>query len=142
VVSVFYCDSSALLKRTLSEPESIRFVDAMDLWLDLGHVFVTSVLTVAECERALRARRARSGSQLVDVVAIDEAMTEALSGVAILDITRPIIHLAGKLGPQQLRTLDAIHLATAHHHQVQAMVTYGDRLALSSEFIGIPALRP
>jgi predicted nucleic acid-binding protein len=47
------------------------------------------------------------------------------------------------MGPAALRTLDAIHLATALElGPIDAFVTYDDRLAEAARGIGLPVVRP
>jgi predicted nucleic acid-binding protein len=50
----------------------------------------------------------------------------------------------GDIGPAWLRTLDAIHLASALQvlPALDAFVTYDDRLAAAARSLGLPVVRP
>ena len=51
---------------------------------------------------------------------------------------------ASRLTPAGLRTLDAVHLATALaiRSDLDAFVTYDDRLAEAARAVGLPVVRP
>ena len=69
---------------------------------------------------------------------------EFLAIVERIDISRGIISIATQLAPEvSLRSLDAIHLATALAiPQAVEMVTYDQRLADACQQSGIPVLAP
>ena len=56
----------------------------------------------------------------------------------------PILHLAGTIGPPRLRSLDAIHLASALSigDDPEAFVTYDERLAEAAREAGLNVLMP
>ncbi|CAN5222870.1 type II toxin-antitoxin system VapC family toxin [soil metagenome] len=122
-----YADSSALIKRAVEEAGS----DALDAYLDEHFagcdVIVASSLASVEVSRALRALRHAVGGAIDE--AIDEAIETALSGVGVRPITDDVISVARRIAPPVLRTLDAIHLATAILLDVDRVLTYYDRLA-------------
>jgi predicted nucleic acid-binding protein len=64
--------------------------------------------------------------------------------VEVIDLDRAIAGVAATVGQPGLRTLDAIHLATAISllPDLDAFVTYDDRLAQAARTIGLPVLRP
>ncbi len=64
----------------------------------------------------------------MDLVAIDDRMLDA----------------AGVLEPAILRTLDAIHVATALSigDDLEAVVTYDDRMADAARLLGLPTTSP
>ncbi len=70
----------------------------------------------------------REGLRRVDLVAIDGRILDA----------------AGTLAPQVLRTLDAIHLATAvaMGDDLDAIVTYDDRMVDAARVMGLPTATP
>lgn len=124
---IVYVDSGALIKRVVAEPES----DALDLAL-AGHVanadvLVSSSLAWVEVERALRS--IVSAEPHFDV---GESARVAMSGVAERVIGADVVSLARRIEPPVLRTLDAIHLATAVLLDVDVVVTYDDRLAAAA----------
>lgn len=55
-----------------------------------------------------------------------------------------IARAAGDLAPFSLRTLDAIHLASAlaRGPELDAFLTYDDRLAEAARSLGLPVVRP
>lgn len=71
-----------------------------------------------------------------------ELVNEALQGVNIVPMTEPILHHSGVLPHRQLRTLDAIHLATAIAIEARTMMTYDDRLAEAATAEGLLVVSP
>lgn len=100
-MTLVYCDSSALVKLVVEEPES----DALQCWL-LGQpdlVLVSSAVARTEVIRAVRR---------VDVDATADAL-ELLESVAVVQLDPPVADAAGRLDPASLRSPDALHLASA-----------------------------
>ena len=124
---IVYVDSSALIKRVVAEPES----EGLDLAL-AGHVadqdvLVSSSLAWVEVERALRS--IVSADLRFDV---GESARVAMSGIAERVIGADVVSLARRIEPPVLRTLDAIHLATAVLLDADLVITYDDRLAAAA----------
>jgi len=69
---------------------------------------------------------------------------EVLEGVALVPLDDAILRGAGDLSPAGLRTLDAIHLATALSlaEDVTTLVTYDERLAEAAAAAGIAVTAP
>ena len=112
-----YLDSSALVKLAVAEPESA----ALRRWLRRREPLLTSALARTEVARALKP----FGTEAI------ERGEAVLRRVAIIRISDRVLRLAGTMEPQQLRSLDAIHLATAQlaGASLRALVTYDDRMA-------------
>jgi uncharacterized protein len=78
----------------------------------------------------------------------DEAVAtarEVLARLDLVDVSRELLERAGTLaGGQRLRTLDAIHVATASvaGDRLEALVTYDERMAQAAAAIGLPVERP
>jgi uncharacterized protein len=127
---VVYLDASALVKLVVEEAETAALVTYLADRPDR----VTSILARVEVARAL-------GRVGVDQQARLEAVIEALTVVGLGD---DIAARAGQVGPPALRTLDAIHLATALElgADLAALVTYDGRLADSARALGIPVAAP
>ena len=72
------------------------------------------------------------------------AVAETFAHVNVLDLDRRIIEHAARLGPATLRTLDAIHLATALQlgPELRSFVTYDRRLAAAARDAGLPVASP
>lgn len=117
-----YFDSSALIKRVIAEEESGDLVDFLDTRHSEGDLLVSSSLAWIEVSRAVLAR-VKSPTGAGDL--IDAAM----SGVDERLLTSDVVSVARRIEPLVLRSLDAIHLATAVLIDVDLVVTYDDRLA-------------
>jgi predicted nucleic acid-binding protein len=61
-----------------------------------------------------------------------------------VELDAEVGHLASAVGPANVRTLDAIHLATGVllRPDLDAFVTYDDRLAEAARLVGLPVVRP
>lgn len=129
---MIYLDTSAFLKTVLDEPESAAlgsYLQAIE-----EPEFVSSSLLAVEARRgALRSRRARLPR--VDL---------ALARVTLLAVSASVIENASSLPDPFLRSLDAIHLATALliRDDVDALLTYDDRLAAAARSRGIEVAAP
>jgi len=131
-VSAVYLDASALVKLVVREPESVALMEFLREHPDR----VSSALALAEVPRALR--RARFGA------AERRRAREVLARVALVDIDRRALAAAAAIEPPTVRTLDAIHLATALalREDLAALVTYDRRLAVAAERADLPVQAP
>jgi predicted nucleic acid-binding protein len=94
---------------------------------------VSSELAEVEFARAIRRVHTTAESQ----VAI------AVGGLSLLPLNDPIRRLAGTLGPASLRTLDAVHLATAlTFGEFDEMIAYDQRLIDAARNHGLAVLSP
>lgn len=126
-----YLDTSAIVKLVINEPESralmgfLRGLDAQP---------ATSVITEVECFRAV----SRVSPALRDDVA------SALRGFVILPLSASIRARAALLDPPSMRSLDAIHLATAAETRshLSCIVSYDGRLNDSARALGLPVEVP
>lgn len=125
-------DTSALLKTVHVESESSALNAYLDEVTDEGTVLVTSSITIVELERALRARVERVGPT-PGGPPLRESVNWALAGLVELRVTATVIRLARWLGPPLLRSLDAIHLASALLDGADGIVTYDRRLAEAAQ---------
>jgi predicted nucleic acid-binding protein len=125
-----YVDSSALVKLAAREPESA----ALRRYLARRRPLVSSALARTEVMRALlplgseAARRGR----------------EVLARVELLRVNDRILDAAGDMVPSDLRSLDAIHLASAEAlgSYLRGFVTYDERLANAAAGRGLRVVRP
>lgn len=125
-----YVDSSAIVKLAVREPESA----ALRRYLQRKRPLVSSALARAEVLRAL-------------LPAGEEAVARGRSVLRRFDLIRlndRILNAAGLLLPTGLRTLDAIHLATARQlgDEVQALVTYDGRMAEAARQLDYRIVNP
>jgi predicted nucleic acid-binding protein len=125
-----YLDSSALVKLAVREPES----DALRRYLRRRRPLVSSALARTEVVRAL----APLGPDAVD------RGRDVLARVDLLRISDRVLDAAGLLVPPDLRSLDAIHLASAEQFgsDLRAFVTYDERLASAASSRMLPVIRP
>ena len=113
---VWYLDTSAFLKLLTTERESA----AMRTWF-LSHDSVWS-------SQLLRTEAIRAGSRLgIDA----EVIEDALETVSLVLPSVATFFVAGQLPPLSLRSLDALHLATAMEigDDLEGIVAYDERLA-------------
>ena len=130
---MLYLDSSALVKLVREEPES----DALATWLDerTPTPWVASALVEIELVRALR----RTDPRLLAEV------PSLMARVARYDIDPVVRDAAAAYPDPMLRSLDAIHLATAaviFGVQHTTFVTYDDRLARAARDTGLAVAAP
>jgi predicted nucleic acid-binding protein len=127
-----YLDSSALLKLVLPERESAAVREELAKWPD----WVTGWLSAIECQRAVR----RAGGN----ASVRARMDHVLATCTLLRVDEPTLRLAETIGPLDLRSLDAIHLACALSigDYPGAFVTYDGRLASAAREIGLNVLSP
>lgn len=104
--AVEYLDASALIKLVAEEPES----QALVAFLGPKDQQVSSELALAEGPRAIRRI---TGEDHVLRRRLLADLDHALSAVALLSVDLRVLRAAGRLESVPLRTLDAIHLATA-----------------------------
>jgi predicted nucleic acid-binding protein len=128
---MIYLDTSAALKLVIPEPETA----ALELWI------------------AEHASLARASSRLLRIEMLRAVSRHAphridraniiLSGVVLLsmDDAAPTAEI---IGDPTLRSLDAIHLATAHglRTALTAFVTYDKRLITSATALNLPVESP
>ncbi len=126
---IAYVDASAMAKLVLEEPES----PAMMRWYAESDQLISSRIGVIETRRATM-RHVSDPAQLEIV----------LASITVVEIDAAIAQGAARVGPLGLRTLDAIHLATAlaAGADLSAFVTYDDRLADAARMLGLPVVRP
>ena len=103
---VAYLDSSVLLRHILLGEEPIRHA------LEFPRV-VSSELIEIECRRVLH--RCRLTGELTDetLTVARERLDEVLAGIDLLEMSRQIKQRAMGPFPVNVRTLDALHVATA-----------------------------
>ncbi len=125
-----YVDSSALVKLVVREAESI----ALLRYLQRHRPLVSSALARTEVLRALlplgrqAIERGRDVLMRIDMARVNDAVLEA----------------AGILLPVNLRSLDAIHLATAQQlsTDLARIVTYDERMAVAARALGFRVVSP
>ena len=125
-----YLDTPAFIKLVRSEPES----SALRAEIALGDALVSSALLAVEGRRAA----ARYGS-----LALARARA-ALVTITLLPLDDATLEIATELEPPQLRSLDALHLATATSlgEELGHLFCYDLRLGAAAAGLGIDVRRP
>jgi predicted nucleic acid-binding protein len=134
-----YLDSSALIKRAVPESESAALATQLDAYHANGADLWTSVLGGIEVSRILQGKLPQLGYVQEH---LPEAIDFALSGVAEQPITDQVAAYARWIGPSTLRSLDAIHVATAVLLHVDHVITYDHRMIQGCEEAGLAVSAP
>jgi uncharacterized protein len=124
-----YVDASAFVKLLIGEPESDALGDAL-----AGVTMTSSAILEVEATLVVRRRQPRSLN----------AVRRVLGSVRLVDIERAIRRAAGDLDDPALRSLDAIHLATALSlgERCGAFFAYDDRLVAAARAHGLTVTVP
>lgn len=93
----------------------------------------TSVLAVVEVQRCARVAEPVHGSRSARAV---------LERVLPVDIDRDLLENAVSFTSAHVRSLDAIHLASARRARATQMLVYDRRLAEAAQAVGIDVLQP
>ena len=126
-----YLDASALVKLVMSEPET----PALMAYLGDASFVLSSRLSHVEVRRAV-ARVAEPGDA--------EHATSTLEGLQLIELDAAVADVAGSAAPVSLRSLEAIHLASAMSvtDEIEAFVTYDLRLADAARAAGLTVVGP
>jgi uncharacterized protein len=126
-----YLDSSALVKLVWREPESSELERAMH-----ARDVVTSDLAVTEVPRAVR-RRAQGAD-------LRPQLETLLQSVALVPVELDVLSLAGALPGDDLRALDAIHVASAMTvaDDIDVFVSYDRRQLEAASRMGLAVASP
>ena len=127
---VAFFDASALHKLVVTEPETEALKQETQAWPRRA----TSRLAVVELIRSVR--RADP--------ALEPAARRLIGGVTLLADSNRVLLDAAQLEPQTLRTLHAIHVATAYRIRpvLAAFVSYDTRQLEAAEALGLPTASP
>lgn len=127
-----YLDSCAIVKLVVPELES----QALRRYLAVRYDRVASGLVRVEVFRALRRAHASEPATW-------HRAEQVLEGIALLAIDEPVLRAAAHLQPERLRSLDAVHLATALSLEgLEAVVTYDQRLLDAAAGAGLAVAAP
>lgn len=124
-----YLDASAFIKLVLDDPESAAVERAV-----AGFRWTSSAILEVEATLGVRRRRPEAAG----------AVGTLLGGVRLIDIDAQIRRAAAGLTAPRLRTLDAIHLATALSlgERCGAFFAYDDRLIAAARAHGLTVTVP
>lgn len=129
---MLYLDSSAIVKLVKPEPESAALVER----LRADPQAVSSAVARVEVLRALR--RIRGSRRVI------ERAERVLERIALVRLDETILRRAASLDPPALRSLDALHLATALTllEDLDGFVAYDSRLAAAARGAGLLVQAP
>jgi uncharacterized protein len=129
--SAVYLDASAIVKLVLKEAESEVLRRALS---NVAGRF-SSRIAVVEVHRVTMRQTEVDASEAVEAV---------LAGIEMIELDDPIARAAAEMAPPTLRSLDAIHLASALAlgDELGAFVTYDGRLADAARSAGLPVIAP
>jgi predicted nucleic acid-binding protein len=130
-VTSAYADASALVKLGIHETESDALIESLN---DVEYV-LTSVIGQVEFERAIRRRDPSTAERRIERV---------LAGIDVIPMDPEVVALAGAVHPADVRSLDAIHLATmlALKKDVDVAYIYDARLADAARAHGFEVRAP
>ena len=125
-----YLDTSAFVKAPLGERDARALAAAADAW---GMRASSAILRV-EATRAA----ARVGAPAV------EAVGAALRRVVLVPVDDEVLDIAAHVADPGVRSLDAIHLATALSlgDDLGVLLTYDARMADAARSLGLPVASP
>lgn len=125
-----YLDSSAIVKLVVAEPESA----ALRRYLRRRTRCASSALAQTEVVRAVL----HLGSEA------ERLARDALRRIDLIRINDRVLVGAGALLPAELRSLDAIHLATAQllGESLARIVTYDERMAEVAHHLNFTVVAP
>lgn len=122
----------------LVRPE--QYSASLSRWLEerQGIPILSSVLIEVELLRATRRSEPERSARAAEV----------LRGIGVVTVSPEVISRAAGYGDSELRSLDAIHLATAEHvaaitkGEVMTFLAYDDRLLTAARKIGLTTATP
>lgn len=127
----WYLDTSAFMKLVVEETASKR----MRTWhtSQWGHMVSSELMRV----EALRTARKLE-------VGFLGPTRQALRTVHLVAVSRSVCDMAAELGLEEIRSLDALHLASALllGDELAGIVTYDERLTVAARSAGLEVIQP
>jgi uncharacterized protein len=125
-----YLDASAAAKLLVDEAESEALAAYLDRTIEEQEL-VSSALLETELRR------------LATRLELEQSMvTDLLARVDLVDPPRSLLHEAGLLPGTHMRSLDALHLATALRVDSDTFVAYDTRLLDAARSVGLSVHSP
>lgn len=130
MTEAFYLDSSAIVKLVQPEPET----RALASRLHHDPEVISSALARVEVLRALR--------RIEATPAVWSQAERVLARIALVRVDDAVLDSAAAIGPADLRSLDAVHLATALGigEMLDGLVTYDSRLGRAADRAGLEVM--
>ena len=127
---LLYADSSALVKLVIDELES----EALERHLRDAPIVATSRTAVVEVSRATRLAN--------PAPEVREETDRLLSSCMLVEVSADLLRAASAVTSAMIRTLDAIHLASALRIEADELVAYDRRLAIAAAERGFRVASP
>jgi uncharacterized protein len=124
-----YADSSALVKLVIDEPESA----ALEKHLGQGQLVATSRIALVEVPRATAIANPSSD--------VRRETRRLLGSCLLVDVTDALLRTAADLASASVRTLGAVHLASALRIEADELVAYDRRLTAAAAEHGLDVAR-
>jgi uncharacterized protein len=122
-----YVDANIIIESVWVGAEGKDPLERAFTYQERGESLISSVLTAVEIDRVLW----RHG-------AVDNLITPAmLRGIDLLSITPQVVDVARGIPAQFLKTLDALHLATAIISHCDAVITLDRQFARACQEVGL-----
>jgi predicted nucleic acid-binding protein len=118
------------VKLVVEEPESAH----LERHLAKDPVWAVSRLALVEVSRAVRIVNPSEE--------LEQESRRMLAACMLVDVTDGLLRSAAALASRRVRTLDAIHLATALYIDADELVSYDRRLLAAAEAQGLPIAAP
>ena len=126
---IIYLDTSAAIPLIRVEDSTPKVQEYLqDLRID-QHYVISGRIIETEMRRA---------ATRLDIDQFE--VSTVLRAIEIIEITPAIFRAAGQTSPPHLRSLDALHLATALAANASAMITLAQRLGEACSEVGLPVL--
>ena len=126
----FYLDASAAVKLLVDEPESDPLAVALDALPE-----DVDLVSCALLETELRRFATREEVS-------QAAVSDLLDRVSLAEPELAVFRAAGLLPGQALRSLDAVHIATALRVQSSHVIAYDSRLLSAARDVGLRTQSP
>ena len=123
-----------MIKRIFREDGAAELRSYLHDLAEQGETLITSRLTDLELRRALLATG-------VGQPKMTKLADDVLAGIHLVPLTERVLQAAGAL-PPPLRTLDAIHAASARVTAADVVVGYDQRLLAAVQQLGIATVSP
>jgi len=133
-----YVDSSVVLRVVLRAPDPLREWNSIDR-------YVSSTLLSVECARTIERLRIVENAPADKILEYRVLITAITNEADLIAIDASVIDLAQGVFSAPLKSLDAIHLASAiwwrnYKHVNLAFATHDDRLARAARAAGFEVL--
>ncbi len=141
-MKALYLETSALLSWLLGEPSASEVKSRVDA----AQIVATSSLTLLEAERALVRGETQGILKAAEAEKLRGLLSRSKAGWVLMEISQEVRERAARVFPAEpVRTLDAIHLATARVFMRPfpslELLSFDLRIRRNAESLGISTLQ-